>query len=256
MSAYMEGAEPFSLDGRGASVLVLHGFTGTTQSMAYLGQELNRRFGFRVEGPCLPGHGTSPDDMEKTDYLDWTRAAEDALQELAAHGDPVFVTGLSMGGMLTLGLAARFPEVVRGIVPINAIAGHNDGGLAELVLDTSAPQRIPGLGSDIKAEGVEELAYGEVPVSCLRSVYLAQAAIGDVLQKVVCPTLVIQSREDHVVHPNNAFRIMRRIEADERRLLWLDNSYHVATLDNDKELIVDRAGAFFAECADRLAAKT
>tara|TARA_R110002049_G_scaffold54866_1_gene152316 strand:- start:303 stop:1058 length:756 start_codon:yes stop_codon:yes gene_type:complete len=247
MANYLEGAEPFEMSGKGASVLVLHGFTGTTQSMRYLGEKLNDQFGFTVAGPCLPGHGTSPDEMEKTDFLDWMGGAEKALHQLADRGDPVFVTGLSMGGMLTLGLAAQFPEIIRGIVPINAIAGKNDGGLAEVVLNRSAPARVPGIGSDIKAPNVTELAYSEVPTSCLRSVYLAQAAIGDILHKVICPTLVIQSREDHVVHPDNSYRIMHRISSVDSRLLWLENSYHVATLDNDKELIAQRAGEFFTE---------
>lgn len=247
MADYLEGAEPFEFEGKGASVLVLHGFTGTTQSMRYLGEELNKRFGFFVSGPCLPGHGTSPDDMEKTGFLDWTSAAADALQRVVDRGDPVFVTGLSMGGMLTLGLAAQFPEKVAGIAPINGIAGFNDGGLADVILNRDAPSRIPGIGSDIKAEGVTELAYPEVPLACLHSVYLAQAAIGDVLHKVTCPTLVLQSREDHVVHPDNAYRIMRRISSVRRQLVWMENSYHVATLDNDKDLIVDQTGAFFSD---------
>ncbi|KIN71320.1 alpha/beta hydrolase [Sulfitobacter guttiformis] len=244
MTAYLKGAEPFEFTGSRASVLVLHGFTGTTQSMRYLGEELHRRFGFSVLGPCLPGHGTSPDEMEKTDYRDWVGAAEDALRDLASRGDPVFVTGLSMGGMLTLGLAAQFGDLLSGIAPINAIAGVNDGGLAEVVMTRNMPERVPGIGSDIKAAGVEELAYAEVPTACLRSVYLAQAAIGDILHKVVCPTLVIQSREDHVVHPDNAYRIMRKINAVDRRLLWLEESYHVATLDNDKAFIAQQIGAF------------
>ncbi len=61
-------------------------------------------------GPRLPGHGTSPDDMETTGYLDWVGEAEKALHELAARKRRVFVTGLSMGGSLTLNLAARFPS--------------------------------------------------------------------------------------------------------------------------------------------------
>lgn len=247
MTKVMEGAEPFEFDGDGCSVLVLHGFTGTTQSMRYLGEQLNRRFGFAVLGPRLKGHGTSPDDMAATGYLDWLGTAEDALAELAARGRPVFVTGLSMGGMLTLALAARHPDVVRGAIPVNAVAGEQDGTLADLILERAAPDRIPGIGSDIKAEGVTELAYPEVPVSCLRDVYLAQAATGDVLRKVTCPVLVVQSREDHVVAPANAHRIARGVSSSDIRIQWLDNSYHVATLDNDKDLIVERTGRFIAE---------
>ena len=70
MVSVLTDAEPFSFKGNDIGVLVIHGFTGTTQSMRYLGTELHKQFGFTVEGPRLPGHGTSPDDMETTTYLD------------------------------------------------------------------------------------------------------------------------------------------------------------------------------------------
>lgn len=245
MENYMDGAEPFEFEGDGASVLVLHGFTGSTQSMRFFGQTLHDSYGFHVLGPCLAGHGTSVDDMAQTGYRDWMASADAALNKLSERGKPVFVTGLSMGGMLTLSLAARYSDLVAGIAPINAIIGENDGSLASLVLDLDAPDRVPGIGSDIKAPDVFELAYPEIPVSCLRDVYLAQAAIGDTLHKIICPVQIMQSREDHVVHPSNALRIMRSVSSSDIRLLWLNNSYHVATLDNDKELIVETAGTFF-----------
>lgn len=98
MAEIMEGAEPFRFDSEGGpAVLVLHGFTGSPQSMLYLGEQLNSRFGFSVRGPRLAGHGTSPDDMADTGYLDWLGTAEDALHEMAAEHGKVFVTGLSMG---------------------------------------------------------------------------------------------------------------------------------------------------------------
>jgi carboxylesterase len=251
MTKVLDGAEPFEFDGKGCSVLVLHGFTGSTQSMRFLGEQLNRRFGFAVLGPRLAGHGTSPDDMETTTYLDWLASAEEAFTKLVGRGLPVFVTGLSMGGMLTLWLAARHAEKVKAAIPINAVAGVQDGALAGLIMDPAAPKRIPGIGSDIKAAGVTELAYAEAPVACLRDVYLAQAATGDMLHNIRCPLLVIQSREDHVVMPANGHRIVQKVGSSDVRLLWLDNSYHVATLDNDKELIVERTGAFIREILER-----
>ena len=70
------------------------------------------------------------------------------------------------------------------------------------------------------------------------------------MHKIVCPALVLHAREDHVVPARNAMEIVRTISADDIRLLWLNNSYHVATLDNDKDLIVDRVGGFFSEIAE------
>jgi carboxylesterase len=247
----LDGAEPFAFEGGDIGVLVIHGFTGTTQSMRYLGEQLHKRFGFTVSGPRLAGHGTSPDDMATTRYLDWVGSAEAALNELASRKKLVFVTGLSMGGAITLNLAARFPDKVAAIAPINAIAGIVSDGLNDLMMDPKAPEKIPGIGSDIKAQGVTELAYKEVPVAALRDIYLLQAITANLLQRVTCPALIIQSKEDHVVDPRNGTRIKESVKSEDVRLLWLENSFHVATLDNDKDLIADEVGKFFKEIAQK-----
>ena len=249
MVAVLPGAEPFSYEGNDVGVLVVHGFTGSTQSMRDLGRGLHERHGFTVVGPRLPGHGTSPDDMETTGYLDWVGEAERAMHELAARKRRVFVTGLSMGGTLTLNLAARFPGIVHAMAPIAAPAGLMNEGIAQVLSLNPAPRRVPGIGSDIKKPGVVELAYPEVPVSCLRDVTLLVAFTRDLLHNVKCPALVIQAREDHVVPAVNAMQIVQMIRSDDIRLLWLNESYHVATLDNDKDLIIERVGDFFGEMA-------
>ncbi len=245
----LAGAEPFAFEGNDIGVLVSHGFTGTPQSMRYYGEALHRRFGFTVVGPRLPGHGTSPDDMETTGYLDWAREIEQQLEALAARKRKVFVTGLSMGGTLTLNMAARFPERVHGIATIAAAAGPLKREFAGVLALDPAPRRIPGIGSDIKAPGVQELAYAEVPVACMREITALIAQTGALMDGITCPALVIHGREDHVVPPANALHIVNTLASSDIRLLWLEHSYHVATLDNDKDLIVDRVGRFFAELA-------
>jgi carboxylesterase len=247
----MKDTEPFCLEGNDTGVLVVHGFTGSTQSIRYLGEQLHRRFGFSVVAPRLPGHGTSPDDMEKTGYRDWLGEAERVLHDLARRSSRVFVTGLSMGGAIALNLAARFPDLVHAIAPIAAPVGlMNDNSAMVLSLDP-LPRRVPGIGSDIKAPGVEEVAYSEIPVVCIREVTILVAVTRDLLYRVTCPTLVVHAREDHVVPTANAIEVVRTIGSDDIRLLWLNNSYHVATLDHDKELIAERIGTFFAEVATR-----
>jgi len=249
MTQILAGAEPFFIDGNETGVLVLHGFTGTTQSMRYYGTELHNRFGFTVSGPRLAGHGTSPDDMEKTSYLDWLASAESALRELSGQTKKVYVTGLSMGGTIALNLAARFPDLVSGVVPINGAVGLLDAALAELVCDPNAPSRFPGIGSDIKAEGIEELAYAEVPLSSTKDVCILVTVTGTLLHKIHTPVCVIQSREDHVVPPKNGDIISQWVSSTNKKMTWLDNSFHVATLDNDKDLIVDCSGNFIRDCA-------
>jgi carboxylesterase len=114
-------------------------------------------------------------------------------------------------------------------------------------MSRSAPARVPGIGSDIKDPTSSELAYSELPVSCAREVFILIAATSAFLPKIRCPVLAIHSREDHVVPPRNGRRILESVGSDDVRLLWLNDSYHVATLDNDRDLIVQRAGRFIEE---------
>jgi carboxylesterase len=109
------------------------------------------------------------------------------------------------------------------------------------------PRRIQGIGSDIKAPGVMEVAYAEIPFVCMQQVTELVSLTRDMLHDVVCPALIIHSHEDHVVPAANAMEIVRALNSDDIRLLRLRNSYHVATLDNDKDLIVERVGGFFNE---------
>src|SRR5687768_15848624 len=94
--------------------LVLHGLTGSTQSVAGLRAALEGA-GFEVEAPMLPGHGTSPEDLAGCGWADWTAAAEAAYGRLAR---PVVAVGLSMGGALAAGVAGSHPEV-RGLAVVN-----------------------------------------------------------------------------------------------------------------------------------------
>src|SRR5438067_3818811 len=110
----LPGAEPFSAPGGPHGALVLHGFTGSPQSMRGLATAFAEA-GFTVELPRLPGHGTSLDDMLTTGWADWSGWAEQAYQDLAGRCERVVVAGLSMGGTLTAWLAANHPEVA-GIV--------------------------------------------------------------------------------------------------------------------------------------------
>ena len=246
----LAGAEPFFYPGNDIGVLVCHGFTGTTQSMRPLGQQLAVA-GYTVVGPRLAGHGISPQAMAKTTASDWIASVDEALASLRKTCSQVFMTGLSMGGTLTLYTAAKHADVITGAIPINATVRINSADLAGLALDPNAPATVPGIGSDIKAPGVVELAYKEVPVAALRQIYSLVGVTHDLLPRISCPTLVIQSREDHVVEPSNGPRIVKRIGASRVNLLWLDHSYHVATLDNDKDLIAQQTVAFIRSVAGR-----
>ena len=58
------------------------------------------------------------------------------------------------------------------------------------------------------------------------------------------------SPEDHVVPPENSDEIIRRIGSARRELMLLKNSYHVATIDHDKDLINSSVRKFFKKALE------
>jgi carboxylesterase len=232
----MHGAEPFAVAGGPDGVLVLHGFTGNPQSMRPLAEALASG-GFTVELPLLPGHGTSLEDMLPTRWEDWSGAAEAQFQALAARCDHIAVVGLSMGGALACWLAERHPHL-SGIALVNPLV-HAPGedvrsGLRGL-LDADVAT-LDAIGSDIKKEGQVEASYPGTPVAALLSLLEAADDVEARLPDIHCPVLVLSSREDHVVESVSGDTVEARVSGPVERV-WLEDSYHVATLDNDAPLI-------------------
>lgn len=236
-------AEAWSAAGGPHGALVLHGFTGCPQSMRGLAAALARA-GFAVELPRLPGHGTDIEDMITTSWPDWSRAAEAAYEDLAARCERVVVAGLSMGATLTAWLATRHPEIA-GIVVINGAFGPVADAARSGVLAASAAglDRIPGPGGDIADPEKYEVAYDAAPVVAMMSLLDALDGLEDDLPGLAMPALVITSRQDHVVPPAASDHFAARVGGPVEHV-WLERSYHVATLDYDATDIERRAGEF------------
>jgi carboxylesterase len=205
--------------------------------MRPLGEALSQA-GYTVLGPRLPGHGTSPEDMAKTGARDWVAGVATALAELQTRCSRVFMTGLSMGGTLTLYMAGQHPQAFAGIIPINAVVRFENPDFAGLAYAPGLPPMIPGIGSDIKKPGAVELAYPAVPVPCIAEIHALAAVTYALLPRVIAPTLILTSREDHVVPPINGSVIAGAIGAANIEQVVLEDSYHVATLDNDLPQII------------------
>lgn len=244
------GAEPLSRPGHGAlaetGVLLVHGFTGNPISLRPLAERLSQR-GFAVEVPLLPGHGTVPRDLLPTRYADWRAEALAALQRLRARTKSVVALGLSMGGTLALDLATSEP--LAGVVSINAQILDRGGvvvklgPLIEKVLPM-APASAAGLVKNDIKKGGDENAYDSVASAAGNSLVRELPKLRARLRSLTCPLLVIYSRDDHSVPPENSKALPSLVGSKNVSVLELQESYHVATLDNDLPLIDERVAAF------------
>src|SRR5207249_933247 len=154
----LKGAEPWYAEGNRTGVLVSHGYTGSPQSMRYFAESLAQA-GFSVALPRLKGHGTTPADMAASTATDWIAELNKGVAWLQERCDTLFMTGLSMGGTLTLFMAGQYPNLFKGIIPINAAISLNNPDFASLAYMVGGPAEIQGVGGDIKAPGITELAY-------------------------------------------------------------------------------------------------
>jgi len=217
--AVIPGGEPYFSSGGPCGVLLLHGLTGTTSSLLDLAQRCAAA-GYTVSLPRLPGHGTSVEDMLTTDWQDWTGACDVAFEELAAQCDQVAVVALSMGGGIAVHLAALHPDIT-SFVFINPW---------------------------IKHQGMEwevETSYDQTPVAPALSALRATTDVNAKLCFITAPSLLFTSTEDHVVAVDNGDELVNKSNGPVERI-WLENSFHVATLDNDRELIESTTMTFLA----------
>lgn len=241
----MTGAESWSHIGTlDAGVVVVHGFTGNPGSMRGLA-EACAAAGFHVEMPRLAGHGTSVDDMIPTRWADWSRDADVAYNKLAERVSKVVVMGLSMGGTLTLWLAAQHPETA-GIVCVNPATFPFAPEMVDAVrgILESGTEIIPGIGSDIADPDVTENAYPGTPIRPLISfVEDGLAPLSQRYGSVQVPMLLFTSVNDHVVEPVQSDQLAAAYGGDVERVM-LQRSFHVATQDFDKGIIFDGSVAF------------
>lgn len=206
---------PFSL-GEGPACLLLHGFTGSPWELRPLGEALAAR-GFHAEAIRLPGHGRTAEAMWDGGFHFWRGAAEEALGRLKG---PVCIAGLSMGALLAVDLATRFPERVRRLALLAPAFALRDP-LASLL--RRRPLRalpILELRPWIEKSSVD-LADPQArrqaplvpafPSARLRDFWALQDLAWASLERVRAPTLIAIGGKDAVVDRRAIDRAARRL---------------------------------------------
>lgn len=245
-------ASPFVFEGSlDAAVLCIHGFTSTPFEVRSLGESLARR-GMTSVGLMLPGHGTSVEDLDRTTWRDWAAAVEAKLDELTKRYSRVALAGESLGGLLSLYTAARRREVV-AVASLAAPLWLE--GIGKRLVDWTQPGRwlhgrlkqVPKVGgSDIADKAVKATypSYPAIPMAALRSLCEFMTVVDGVLSQVTAPTLVLHAHQDHTAPVGSAKRIAERMKVERLRLL--DRSYHLISVDLERDIVAEEVGTFLA----------
>jgi carboxylesterase len=237
---------PFSADGGPVGVLVLHGFTASTQTVRDWAAHLAAA-GLTVRAPLLAGHGGTWQDLAKTGWTDWYADASRAFTSLAERCSQVFVAGISMGGCLALRLAETQGSLVSGVVLVNPSLAADSPVIALAPVLKYALKSVKSIGGDIKKAGAAEQAVKRTPVASVATLPAMWRTTAAALASVDAPVLVFRSAVDHVVGPASMKVLMTALPGTEVRPL--DDSYHVATLDNDAPEIFDGTLSFIQKHA-------
>lgn len=231
---------PIRLGDGDVGVVLSHGFTGTPGSVRPWAEAIAAHPGTRVIAPRLTGHGTRWQDMERVNWRDWVIDIQAAYAELKPHCRVIFAGGLSMGGALALRLA-QTRDVV-GVLLVNPGVASDDKLLNMAGALRHVVKSQPGIASDIAKEGVTEPAYDMVSVRAAWQMTKLWAVVRKDLPLVQAPTLLMHSARDHVL--DAASRRILEVSLPRLEKKLLPNSFHVATLDHDQDLIATRSVQF------------
>ncbi|WP_027340674.1 alpha/beta hydrolase [Halonatronum saccharophilum] len=236
-----EYAKDFFFEGGQEACLLIHGFTASPAQMRYLGKFLYREGGYTVRGSRLPGHGTSVDDMQDSNWEDWWNAVREEYESLDEKYDKVYVMGLSMGGILSLLLAEEYQvdKVISIAAPIKI---YNKLAYLAPVLkfikrfNHSLPQ---GQAAKEKRANKDkyDVGYLATPLSTIPSLLKLIKMARKNLPKIDIPALIIQSKDDRTVVPKSAQIIYDEVSSDYKNLIWLENSRHLVTLGPEKDIL-------------------
>jgi len=217
-------------------IVLVHGFTGSPAAMRPWAEYLNAR-GYSVRVPRLPGHGTVPADLNNVDWQEWPAKVKAEIVELQKQCSQIFVAGLSMGGGTTLNVAAELGDQLSGIILVNPMI-HVRGVSPRLAFVISRVIKFgKSVGNDIKRKGVTEYSYDKLPYRGIYQLLTMLKITRVALPTIRVPMQLFHSVDDHTLPVSNTEIIMREIGSSNKSRIELLNSFHVATIDHDCDLI-------------------
>ncbi|HWP65718.1 MAG TPA: alpha/beta fold hydrolase [Candidatus Limnocylindria bacterium] len=223
----------------------MHGFTATAEEMRPLGTAMARA-GFPVVGVQLPGHGIEPIALSQVGAAEWLGAVEDAVNTLRREGHRVAIAGMSMGALLALVAAAERRQPVDALVLCGAALRLRNRWVRWLPV----MERIPGVTrrwpliprggdrgiSDPDARAASP-AYDAVPWRAVRELLALVARARAALPRVTQPVLALHGRRDRSVPPSVLEELRRRCASPCIETHLLERSWHVITMDVERERV-------------------
>jgi carboxylesterase len=253
MSQIIPTAEPFFFlgDSSKPACLLIHGFTGTPKEMRGMGEFLNRQ-GYTCLGIRLAGHATHPEDMIRSRWTDWVASVEDGYQLLRGLTDNIFLIGLSMGGILALLTSTRLVPRVKGVIAMSTPSRLPTDYpiwfiqlISKVIRYRPKSKEPPGSGWFDKTAYKDHVAYGKNPVRSSAELKKLILEMRAALPKVNVPVLLMHSKDERYILPDNAEDIFSGlVNTSDRTKLYVTGSGHVLPRDASRDQVFQSALEF------------
>lgn len=217
--------------------LLIHGFTGTPDEMLPLGEYLAAH-DISINISLLPGHGRTPAELAHVKWTDWTRQVRNDFYDLKEACDEIFVAGLSMGGTLALHLGSHHP--VAGIIAYAAPVKYYRPMFRIIPYVKNYYRYYPKKhGMDIGDVAAKKSVanYPVYPLPAILEFHKIVAHTFEDLPEIMAPTLLMHSKQDHTIPLENADKIINRISSIDKKKIVLEKSFHILTVDFEKEIV-------------------
>lgn len=247
-------------------VLLLPGLCGTPKELGAIPKVLEAS-GYKLSIPMIAGYA---DKEGSINWRSWVEEVEACFEALKEECVSVCIVGLSMGCVLALALAQRRSDI-DGMVLLSPVlrydgwstpwyhflirfaylAGYRNWSWREKYPYGIANAELRRRVQKAVEQG-ESSEVGSAFISA-RHMHEAQNMMRNVrtwLNHVQIPVLIIHSVDDETAAPRNAEEILHRINSEKRRVVWLGDSYHIITVDNERELVVNETARFVDECSE------
>lgn len=234
--------------------LLIHGWTSSPSELEGLKNHLTEK-GVRVVTPFLPGHGTAPEHLNQVSWQDWVSESERELVKLKESAEKVFVGGVSLGGNIAFLLAHE--NHVDGIISMGTpvflnwewamrvgLSLINAAGLSDRLIKKWYPS---DMDKNILAQKSQ---YWQFPAKSVNDVFQIISESKKIMPKIKAPTLIMQSRNDHIVRPETAEYIYEELSSPIKDMVMIDQSYHVFIIDQRKELLFEKIHQFIEKTAN------
>lgn len=233
---HLEG-DDFFWEGNSIGFLLIHGFTATTTEVRLIAEKLHQR-GFTTAAPLLPGHGTSPEDMNRVTWPMWVEKVKVFYEKLLRSCEQVYVIAESMGTLLTIELAAQHPEIAGLVLAAPAIKVDK-----LWIAYFLAPFKAYLVKKD-KEDGLAWKGYTVQPIKAAVQLHKLQLHARKQLNKITQPTLVFSGEYDHSIAPESINLIMKGIRSNRKQHIHMEKSAHCILLDQELEQVFEHILAF------------